>query len=111
MLKGASPACLQAYGFSFSQSGYGCRVPCVERAGRTTGRQLGGLAAAIAAPLALASTPANATIGPVTRHATFTAIQPANEFSQFNTVWTHPFSVDVDATGAFERTARERFAR
>jgi len=47
---------------------------------------------------------ANAAIGPVTRTATFTAIQPAGEFSQFNNVWTHTFAVNVDATGAFEGT-------
>ncbi len=47
---------------------------------------------------------ANAAIGPVTRTATFTAIQPAGEFSQFDNVWTHTFAVNVDANGAFEGT-------
>jgi hypothetical protein len=48
---------------------------------------------------------ANAAIGPITRTATFTAIQPAGEFGQFSNVWTHTFAVNVDANGAFEGTA------
>lgn len=36
--------------------------------------------------------------------ATFTAVQPAGQFSQFNNVWTHVFSVTVNADNSFSGT-------
>lgn len=47
------------------------------------------------------SAPANAE---VTRTATFTVTQPSGQFSQFDRVFTHVFSVDVDANGTFTGT-------
>ena len=60
--------------------------------------------AAIAGPPSASAGSANAAIGPVTRTATFTAIQPADAFSQFDNVWMHVFAVNVDANGTFEGT-------
>jgi hypothetical protein len=66
---------------------------------------LGVLAAlTLAAPLALAAVPANAE---VTRTATFTAIQPAGQVSQWDNVWTHVYTVTVQSDGTFIGTGVE----
>lgn len=76
---------------------------------------LGSLAAiAVAAPLALSAAPANAdvprqcetvvTSTVTTTTATFTAIQPANEYHQWLNLWTHDFTVTVNPDGSFAGT-------
>jgi hypothetical protein len=66
---------------------------------------LGALAALIlAAPLALAAVPANAEVA---RTATFTAIQPAGQVSQWDNVWTHVYTVTVQPDGTFTGTGVE----
>ena len=60
--------------------------------------------AAVLAVLTLGSFTGSANAA-TTRTATFTAIQPANAFSQFDNVWTHTFAVNVDANGTFEAPA------
>ena len=62
---------------------------------------LAAIAAIAGTTLGVAGT---ASAAETTRHATFTAIQPAGGFSQFETVWTHTFAVDVDANGNFTGT-------
>lgn len=55
---------------------------------------------ALAAPVATASS-AHAD---VVTTATFTAIQPADQFSQWTNVWTHTFTVTVQLDGTFSGT-------